>query len=91
MKHYYFFHELLLVMWMINYGVLILGSRDAGKGIVCDSISTAFGKYIAVFNADSLMFDKNSGDAAKKISWAYHFDKKRISFLNEIKVDNTVR
>ena len=37
---------------------ILLGSRDAGKGIICDSISVAFDKYIAVFNADSLMFDK---------------------------------
>jgi len=70
---------------------IMLGSRDAGKGIVCDSISTAFDKYIAVFNADSLMFDKNSGDAAKKLSWAYNFDKKRIAFSNEMKVDNTIK
>jgi hypothetical protein len=70
---------------------ILLGSRDAGKGIVCDSISTAFDKYVAVFNADSLMFDKNSGDAAKKLSWAYHFDKKRIAFSNEMKVDNTIK
>jgi hypothetical protein len=32
----------------------------------------------------ALMFDKNSGDAAKKLSWAYYFDKKppilKISF-----------
>ena len=69
----------------------MLGSRDAGKGIVCDSISTAFDKYIAVFNADSLMFDKNAGDSAKKLSWAYNFDKKRIAFSNEMKVDNTIK
>ncbi len=64
-------------MLKIKLWSILLGSRDAGKGIVCDSISTAFDKYVAVFNADSLMFDKNSGDAAKKLSWAYRFDKKK--------------
>ncbi len=47
----------------------MLGSRDSGKEIACDAISTACDKNIAIFHADSLMFDKNSGDAAKTLSW----------------------
>ena len=69
----------------------MLGSRDAGKGIVCDSISTAFDKYIAVFNADSLIFKTNGGNAVKKLSWEHHFDKKRLAFSNKMKVDNSIK
>ena len=69
----------------------MLGSRDSGKGIVQDSISAAFKSYITAFNADSLMFEKNGGDAAKKLSWAHHFDKTRLAFSNEMKVDNTIK
>ena len=38
---------------------IILGSKDAGKGVIQDSIKTAFKGYIATINADSLIFDKN--------------------------------
>ncbi len=37
---------------------IMLGSRDARKGIICDSISAAFDKYFAVFNADILCLIK---------------------------------
>ena len=70
---------------------IMLGSRDSGKGIIQDSLWSAFGDYVGGFNADSLMFEKNGGDAAKKLSWAYHFDKKRLAFSNEMKVDNTIK
>ncbi len=56
-KQYYFFSRAIAghedKLWSI-----MLGSRDSGKGIACDAILTAFDKYIAIFNADSLMFDK---------------------------------
>jgi len=70
---------------------IMLGSRDSGKGIVQDSLGAAFHDYVGTFNADSLIFEKNGGDAAKKLSWAHHFDKKRLAFSNEMKVDNTIK
>lgn len=70
---------------------IMLGSRDSGKGIIQDSLSASFKTYITAFNADSLMFEKNGGDAAKKLSWAHHFDKTRLAFSNEMKVDNTIK
>ena len=70
---------------------IILGSRDAGKGVIQDAIKTAFKGYIATINADTLIFDKNSGDAAKKLSWAFNFDKTRLAFSNEMKLDKGMK
>ena len=70
---------------------IMLGSRDAGKGVIQDSINTAFKGYFRTFNADSLIFDKEAGDAAKKLSWAYDFDKYRLVFSNKMKIDHSIK
>ncbi len=69
---------------------IMLGSRDAGKGVNQDAIIAAFQDYIKSFNANSLILDKTGGDAAKKLSWAYDFDKHRLAFSNEMKIDNSI-
>jgi hypothetical protein len=70
---------------------IILGSRDAGKGVNQDALMASFQDYVTSFNADSLLFDVNGGDAAKKLSWAYDFDKSRLAFSNEMKIDNSIK
>ena len=44
-----------------------------------------FESYIITINSNSLLIDNNSGDEAKKLSWAYNFDKHRIAFSSEMK------
>ncbi len=46
-----------------------------------DSLWSAFGDYVGCLNADSLMFEKNGGDAAKKHAWAYHFEENKIGIF----------
>jgi hypothetical protein len=68
-------------VWSFAYG-----SRDAGKSMVQKGLGLAFKGYIADINANSLINDNSSGDVAKKLSWAYDFDKYRIAFSNEMKI-----
>lgn len=65
---------------------VIFGGRDGGKSGVIKFITLGFGAYIITINANSLLIDNNSGDEAKKMSWAYNFDKYRVAFSNEMKV-----
>lgn len=64
----------------------IFGSRDAGKGIIQRSLIECFESYITTINANSLLSDSSTGDEAKKLSWAYNFDKHRIAFSNEMRI-----
>ena len=66
---------------------VIFGGRDAGKGIIQRSLGECFEKYVCTINANSLISNSKGGDESKKLSWMYNFDKHRLAFSNEMRIE----
>jgi hypothetical protein len=84
-------------LWMIARAIsgnvkdklwsVIFGGRDAGKGIIQRSLGECFEKYVATINANSLISNSKGGDESKKLSWMFNFDKHRLAFSNEMRIE----
>jgi len=59
---------------------IIFGGRDGGKSGIIKILSMCFESYIITINANSLLIDNNSGDEAKKLSWAYNLINIELHF-----------
>jgi hypothetical protein len=66
--------------------VVVLGERNAGKGVLQALMVTAFGNYIGVFNLESLKktkFGSDDGDEAKRNAWMMAGEFSRDLYANE--------
>lgn len=61
-----------------------LGESNCGKGTINGAFKKAFGGYIAEWDADNLLINKNTADKAKGLSWIMAFRKARIAFSQEM-------
>ena len=67
-----------------------IGTANAGKGVICDAISGAFEGFVDVFNGNELLYNENTSDEAKKLSFVYDLKDKRVAFSNEIKMTKCI-
>jgi hypothetical protein len=65
-------------------GMIGLGERNAGKGVLMSLCERAFGPYVKATNSENFMFKNSSGDTAKSLSWAMDYEFRRLCFSNEI-------
>ena len=71
-----------------------IGLRNSGKGVLVDSIKTAFGNYVNIFNSEEITCTRaGNGDIAKKLAWIIPLEFSRLNFSNELKLvdDKNVR
>lgn len=69
-----------------------IGSTNTAKGVISTALINSFGGYISTFNLNSLLIDKFSGgDEAKKFSWLFKLNNKRIVLGNEVKMDGKTK
>lgn len=67
---------------------IMCGKRNCGKGVLCDSLRQAFGKYTGSFSANNMKADKSSKgqDFDLALSFAKDFDKRGLVFSNELNI-----
>lgn len=63
-----------------------IGETNSGKGVQSIALAKCFGSFIATYNPNALLYNKNSGaDEAKKLSWVYPIHNTRIAIGNEVR------
>nr|NIQ16851.1 hypothetical protein [Candidatus Dadabacteria bacterium] len=67
-----------------------LGDTGCGKSVLTNAIRCSIGGYYADFNAENLLYSKNSSDEAAKLRWALLLAYKRIIISNEMKTGSTL-
>lgn len=60
------------------------GPRNCGKGVLSDFLKFAFGGYVGASNADNFTLKKGSEEEAKKNSFMYEWQFKRLIVCNEV-------
>jgi len=69
--------------------ILLEGLRNSGKGLFCDMLKLAFGKYIRTTNSGNFKLKNNeSTDNAKANSWILDYQFSRLAITNEISIAN---
>jgi hypothetical protein len=64
------------------------GSRNSGKGVICDLLGEAFGDdYIKTTNGENFSFKNTNNDEAKANSFLCNFEFSKIVFTQEIRID----
>jgi len=77
--------------YILKKGFWGVGTTNTAKGLITSVLYSAFGSYIGSFNQNSLLFNKNSSDEAKKMSWLYELTNKRIVIGNEVKKEKNAK
>jgi hypothetical protein len=67
-----------------------LGTTDCGKSVLTQALKKSLGGYYGDFNAENLVYTKNSADEAAKMRWALLLRYKRIIISNEMKTNTTI-
>jgi hypothetical protein len=68
-----------------------IGDSNAGKGVLTDAFTSAFGDYIGVFNSSALSYNPAcTSDMAKQMSWVIDIAKKRIAIANECRASKAL-
>ena len=67
-----------------------LGDTNTGKSVLSYAIKKSLEGYFGDFNAENLVFSKNSCDEAAKLRWALLLRYKRIIVSNEMKSDTMI-
>ncbi len=63
-----------------------IGETNSGKGVQSIALAKCFDSFIATYNPNALLYNKNSGaDEAKKLSWVYPIHNTRIAIGNEVR------
>ena len=66
-----------------------MGERNSGKGKLVNLCESTFGRYVNTINSENFMMERmGSGDEAKKQSWMLDCEFTRLTFSNEITIDN---
>jgi polyhydroxyalkanoate synthesis regulator phasin len=66
-----------------------MGERNSGKGKLVNLCESTFSKYVNTINSENFMMERmGSGDEAKKQSWMIDCEFTRLTFSNEITIDN---
>lgn len=67
-----------------------MGERNSGKGKLVNLCESAFGRYVNTINSENFVMERfGSGDEAKKQSWMLDCEYTRLTFSNEIKLDES--
>jgi len=63
-----------------------IGERNSGKGVICYLLELAFQSFVQTINSENFLYARvgGGGDTAKKQSWMFPLELKRIAFSNEI-------
>jgi len=65
-----------------------LGDSNCGKGLLTQAMASAFGSYVAQFDANNFKYNSRNGqDEAKQKAWLTGLDGSRIAFANELRMD----
>lgn len=68
-----------------------VGSANAGKGLLTDSLQAAFGGFVGIFNSNVLVHNERDGsDAAKKLAWVVDIKNKRLVIANELPMNKSL-
>jgi hypothetical protein len=71
-----------------------VGERNSGKGVLCNCFENSFEGYIGTTNSENLLQSSKAivgGDEAKKLSWLYEYESKRLCFTNELTIDDPTK
>lgn len=63
-----------------------LGARNSGKGVIIQLLHNTFQNYVGTFNADEIICNRISSDAALRKKWLLPFESTRLMFADEIKM-----
>ena len=66
-----------------------MGERNCGKGILVDGCKAACGDYVNTTNTENFLIERmGGGDQAKKEAWMKDCTYSRLTFSNEITLEN---
>ena len=71
--------------YVLKKGLWAVAPTNTAKGVITTALEQSFCGYIGFYNQNSLLFNKNSADEAKKLSWIFDLNNKRIVIGNEVK------
>ncbi len=60
------------------------GNRNCGKGVLSDMLGFAFGGYVGASNAENFLLRNRNDEEAKKNSFMYDWQFKRLIVCNEV-------
>ena len=68
--------------------VFAVGDTNAGKGVWCDLMASAFQDFVTTFTPENLLQNPSTGgDQGKLNSWLLDLHHARLSFTNELKME----
>jgi hypothetical protein len=67
--------------------MMIVGNPNCGKSTTSNMMKVSFDEYVGSFNMNSLKFNKNTADEAKKMSWIMPLAGCRILCGSEVRMD----
>ena len=75
---------------MMKKIIFSLGTTDCGKSVLTFALKKSMEGYFGDFNAENLIYNKNSSDEAAKLRWALLLRYKRIIVSNEMKSNEMI-
>lgn len=73
--------------FLMKIVLVCIGKGDSSKGTLCSFMSAVFGEVVSSFNGDSLLL-RSEVEATKSLSWVKKICNHRVSFSNEITINN---
>lgn len=70
-----------------------LGNRDCGKGVLYDALSNAFGSYIATFELNNILYERqrDTQETSRKLYWLLALEFVRLGVSQETPEDQHIK